>query len=104
MQTEEEREQEIARTRIPKKGEILGVITEMLGAGKLRVECEDGFTRIGRIRGKIRKRLWMRVGDIVLILPWNVQPKERADVVWRYTRTQASWLKKKGYIKKISFE
>src|SRR3990167_5084501 len=92
--------EEIARTRIPKKGEVLGMAITMLGAGKIMVKCEDGFTRICRIDGKIRKKLWIRVGDIVLIELWPVQMNERGDVVWIYTRTQASWLKKKGFLKK----
>ena len=102
--TQEEIEQEIARTRLPRAGEVLGVIIEMLGSGRIRAECEDGFTRICRIPGKIRKRLWMRAGDVVLVKPWKVQTNERADIAWRYTHTQASWLKKKGYIKKIVLE
>lgn len=97
-------EEEIARTRIPKEGEVLGLVTAMLGAGKLSVDCEDGFSRICRIPGKIRRKIWVRPGDLVLIAPWKVQPQERADIVWRYTKTQASWLRKKGYLKKLVLE
>lgn len=100
--TPEQLEEEIARIRIPKSGEILGVAVATLGAGKLTVECDDGFTRLCRIPGKIRKRVWVRVGDLVIVEPWKVQSNERADIVWRYTRTQADWLRKKGYIKKLS--
>lgn len=102
MQPEEQ--EEIARTKIPRQGEIFGVVLAMLGAGRLSVECEDGLTRICRIPGKIVKRIWIRVGDLVLVEPWKVQEKERADIIWRYTRTQASWLKRKGYVKKLSIE
>ncbi len=102
--TPEEEQAEIARTRIPRFPEILGVVLEMLGAGKLRIECDDGFTRICRIPGKIRKKLWVRPGDLVLVEPWIVQEKERGDIQWKYTRTQANWLKRKGYIKKVQWE
>ena len=102
--TPEEEQAEIARTRIPRPPEILGVVLEMLGAGKLRIECDDGFTRICRIPGKIRKKLWVRSGDLVMITPWIVQEKERGDIQWKYTRTQANWLKRKGYIKKVNWE
>lgn len=97
-------EEEIARTRIPKQGEVLGIVAGMLGAGKMSVDCEDGNTRICRIPGKIRKKIWVRPGDLVLVEPWSVQPKERADVVWRYTRVQAGWLQRKGYIKRLVVE
>ena len=98
------KEEEIIRVRIPKRGEILGVVTTMLGAGKLNVNCEDGFTRLCRIPGKIRKKIWVRIGDLVLVKPWEVQSNERGDVIWMYTRTQADWLRKKGYGKELSIE
>jgi translation initiation factor 1A len=94
-------EEEISRIRIPKEGEMLGLVELMLGSDKLRVQCGDGKERIVRIPGKLRKRVWIRVGDIILIQPWKVMSDIRADVVWRYTKTQANWLQKKGYLKNI---
>jgi translation initiation factor 1A len=94
-------EEEIARTRIPQEGEILAVVTEMLGDGRMRVECDDGKIRIGRVIGKLRKRVWIRVGDLVLVKPWIVEGDRKCDIIHRYTPTQASWLKKKGYLKNI---
>ena len=96
-------EEEIARIRIPKENEILGVALEMLGAGKLRVECSDGKTRLCRIPGRLRKRVWVRPGDLVIVEPWSVQGNERGDIIWRYTKTQGTWLKKKGYVKNITY-
>ncbi len=89
---------------MPKEGEVLAVIEQMLGSDKLRVQCNDGKERIARIPGKLRKRVWMRVGDLILIQPWKVMSDRRADVVWRYTKTQAKWLQDKGYLKNISVE
>ena len=97
-------EEEIARTRIPKEGEVLGIVELMLGSDKLRVQCNDGRERIVRIPGKLRKRVWIRVGDLILVQPWKVMSDRRGDVIWRYTHTQARWLEKKGYLKNISFE
>jgi translation initiation factor 1A len=97
-------EEEIARIRLPKHGEVLGVVTAMVGAGKMTVDCDDGLTRLCRIPGKIRKRVWVRQNDLIIITPWTVQSNERADIEWRYTRTQASWLKRNGYIKRIAIE
>jgi translation initiation factor 1A len=97
-------EEEIARIRLPKEGELLGIVELMLGSDKLRVQCDDGKERIVRIPGKLRKRVWIRVGDLILIQPWKVMTDRRADVVWRYTKTQAGWLQKKGYLKNISVE
>ena len=99
--TEEQIQQEIARTKMPVDREIFAVVTEMLGSGKMRVRCEDGNNRIARIPGKMRKRVWVRVNDLVLIEPWTVQSNERCDIAWRYTGTQTAWLKKKGYAKNL---
>ena len=92
-------EEEIVRVRHPRGKEVLGIIESMLGAGKLRVICHDGKTRIVRIPGKMRKRRWMRQGDAIIVKPWDVQTDERGDVVWVYTKTQAGWLRRKGILK-----
>ena len=90
-------EVELSRIRIPRQGEVLGLVEMMLGADKLRVRCDDGNTRIVRIPGKLRKRVWIKTGDLILVQPWNVQTNERGDVVFKYTSTQANWLQRKGF-------
>ena len=87
------------RVRLPKPGEILGIVDELLGGDRFRVTCDDEKIRICRIPGKLRKKVWIRSGDMVIIEPWKVQGEKRADVVWRYTATQVSWLKRQGHIK-----
>lgn len=94
-------EVEISRIRMPKGSEVLGTVEMMLGGDKLRVKCSDGNTRICRIPGKLRKKVWIRVGDLVMVDPWTSQSNERADVVFRYTSTQANWLRRKNLIKGI---
>lgn len=97
-------EQEILRTRKPKEGEVLGIVEMMLGGDKMRVVCDDGKTRIVRIPGKLRKRVWIRVGDLILVQPWKVMSETRGDVVFRYTKTQARWLQERGYLKNLTYE
>jgi translation initiation factor 1A len=97
-------ELEISRIRIPREGEVLGAVEMMLGGDKLKVICDDGNTRICRIPGRLRKRVWMGAGDLVLVQLWKVQTNERGDIVFRYTPTQAGWIKRKGFVKTISIE
>ena len=97
-------ELEISRIRLPGEGELLAVVEEMLGGDRLRAQCDDGKERICRIPGKLRKRVWIRPGDLILIKPWSIQGDKRADVVFRYTFTQANWIKRKGYVKNIQIE
>ncbi len=94
-------EEEIARTRMPEEGEMFAVVSEMLGEGRMRVECDDGKVRIGRLIGKMRKRIWVRIGDLVLVKPWVVEGDKKCDIIWKYTPTQANYLKKKGYLKNL---
>jgi len=85
---------EETRLRLPQKEEVLGVVEQMFGFDRLRVRCKDGRVRNCRIPGKMRKRLWVREGDVVIVKPWPVQGDERGDIVHRYTVPQVDWLRK----------
>jgi len=100
----EEENQEFIRVKIPEKGEILGIVKANLGGSRFEVKCIDGFTRICRIPGRLKKRVWVRVGDLVLITLWSVQFNERGDIIWTYTKAQAIWLERKGFIKSLDLE
>ena len=90
------------RLRVPKKdkGEIFGIAEQLLGASRIRVMCADGKSRMGRIPGKIKKRMWIREGDLLIVKPWNFQD-DKADIIYRYTRTQASSLKRKKLLPSV---
>lgn len=92
-------EEQPVRVRTPREGEVLGTVDEVLGASRFRVSCQDGRKRICRVSGKFRKRVWVKEGDVVLVQPWDIQPEEKGDIIWRYTRTQAGWLQRRGYLK-----
>lgn len=97
-------ELEISRIRIPRLPEVLGIVEALVGGDKMTVKCDDGNKRLCRIPGKLRKKVWIRAGDLVLIEPWSVQSNERGDIKFRYTRTQAGWLNRKGYVKIIQLD
>ncbi len=92
-------EYEQIRVRTPRGRELLGIVEALLGSNKLRVRCQDNKIRLCRIPGSLRKRIWMREGDVVLIEPWEIQSNERANIVMKYTHTQVSWLRRKGILK-----
>ncbi len=95
-------ETEIIRVRTPRRGQFLGEVEQLLGDRKMSIKCTDGKTRLCRIPGKIRRRIWIKEGDIVLIQPWEVQSHERGDILWRYSPQQAEWLERKGYLKGLA--
>lgn len=42
-------------------------VTRMLGNGRLEAVCFDGQKRLCHIRGKMRKKVWVNQGDVVLL-------------------------------------
>ena len=95
---------EISRIKVPRQPEVLCVVEQMVGGDRVRANCDDGNKRICRIPGKLRKRVWIKNGDLILVEPWKVQSHIRGDIAFRYTPTQANWLRRKGYVKTISVE
>jgi len=91
-------EVEMQNMILPATTDVLGVAVKLLGFDRVMVKCQDGHERLCRIRGKIKRRVWIREGDIVLVSPWDFQSESKGDIFWRYTRAQADWLRKKGYL------
>ena len=93
-------ESSITRVRTPRKdqGEVLAIVENMLGANRVKLRCMDGVVRMGRIPGSMKKKTWIREGDIVIAVPWDFQDT-KADVIWKYTRPQVNWLERKGFLK-----
>jgi translation initiation factor 1A len=90
--------EEIARARIPREGEVLGKLEQRLGGSRCRVRCLDGKERICRIPGRLKKSLWVREGDIVLVTPWELGGDEKGDIIFKYRPNQAKWLAQQGYL------
>jgi translation initiation factor 1A len=91
-------EGELNQLVVPSANDILGVAIKLLGFDRVLVKCQDGNERLCRIRGKMKRRVWIREGDVVLVSPWDFQTGKRGDLIWRYTRAQAETLRRKGYI------
>jgi len=86
----------VAREMELEEGQI-GKISKMLGSGNTYVIFPDGSKMFARIRGKLRKRIWMKTGDIVLVSPWDFN-SAKGDIFFRYTRDQAWELVGRKYI------
>lgn len=91
-------EGELNQLVVPSANDILGVAIKLLGYDRILVKCQDGNERLCRIRGKMKRRVWIREGDVVLVSPWDFQSDKRGDLIWRYTKSQAETLRRKGYI------
>jgi translation initiation factor 1A len=88
----------VTRAKIPRGEEVIGIIEERLGGNKMKVNCLDGKTRNSRVPGRLKRKLWLRPGDVVLVEPWELD-KDKGDVIFKYPSNQIEWLKRNGYIK-----
>lgn len=91
------------RVKLPKPNQVIGIITQRLGAGRMFVSCMDGKTRNCRVPGRKRRELWLREGDAVIVEPWEFD-NEKADVLYKYTKAQAQRLKQQGHLKAVESE
>ena len=87
------------RVKMPNRriNEMFALADQILGGRRVSVLCEDGETRLARIPGKMRRRQWVREGDLIIVWPWDFQ-ESKADVKHRYTKTQAMYLSRKGVL------
>lgn len=90
------------RVKMPneKINEMFAIADNILGGRRVSVICSDGKTRMARIPGKMRRRQWVRNGDLIIIWPWDFQDA-KADVKHRYTKTQSLYLSRKGVLPEI---
>lgn len=91
--------EEVGRLPLPRRerGEIFAVANQLLGAARIRVMCEDSVPRMGRITGKMKKKMWVREGDLLIIRPWGFQ-EGKADILFRYSRTQSTYLARRNLL------
>ena len=80
--------------------EMFAIADQILGGRRVRVVCADGETRLARIPGKMRRRQWVREGDLIVVQPWDFQDA-KADVKKRYSKTQSLYLSRKGVLPEV---
>lgn len=98
----QKQEETIRKTYMPKRnqGELFAIVLQLMGGDRIKALCEDGKERSCRIPGKLRKRVWLRQGDLIVVRLWDFDPTQ-ADVVWRYLGFQLEYLKRKGVVKNL---
>ena len=89
----------VGRLPLPRRdrGEIFGVASQLMGAARIRVMSEDNISRMGRITGKMKKKMWVREGDLLILRPWGFQ-EGKCDIIFRYSRTQATYLARRDLV------
>jgi len=94
-------QEQISRIKIPRGRQCFGILEQRLGGSRMRVRCLDGKTRVCRIPGRLKRRLWVREGDLIIVEPWEFSGDEKGDILYKYTNAQVVFLKRKGYLKQM---
>lgn len=100
-ETQEETPQEgFVRARMPRQGEVIGVIVQRYGGNRMEVRATDSKTRNCRVPGKYRRQLWLRPKDIILIKPWSFDDS-KGDIIYKYRPNEITQLKKKNLLNNL---
>jgi translation initiation factor 1A len=86
---------------MPKGREVFGILEQRLGGSRNKVRCLDGKTRVCRIPGRLKRKLWVREGDLLLVEPWEHSGDDKGDIIYKYKPTQVMHLKRIGALKSM---
>ena len=91
--------EEQIRLRLPRRNstELFAIAERLMGGSRMNVVCADGKARLARIPGRMKRRARVRAGDLLIIVPWDIQD-DKADVVYRYTKTQSRILSRRNLL------
>jgi len=82
---------------IKEEGQEYAQVTKMLGNGRMDAQCFDGVKRQVHIPGRMRKKIWIAQGDIILVGLRDFQDA-KCDVILKYTADEARELKNRKEI------
>lgn len=104
LSEEEQAAQDLRRVQLPQGNQTLGICDQRVGGSRMKVRCLDGKERICRIPGRLKRKLWVREGDILLIEPWELGGDDKGDVIFKYKPIQVKFLKKKGLLQDLEMD
>lgn len=93
--------QEEVKLVLPQKGELFAIVTSELGGARFNCLCSDKKERVCRVPGRLKRDLWIKEGDYVIVKPWDVESDKKGDIVYRYRPLEVELLKKKGFLKEL---
>ena len=90
----------VAKTlEVPEENESIGQVSRANGNGRFSVRCIDGVTRLGILRGTMRKRVWINRLDLLLVEPWDFET-DKCSILHKYDDDEYEKLKILGHIPK----
>lgn len=82
---------------IKEDGQEYAQCIKLLGSGRMSVHCFDGKNRLAKIRGKFKRRVWVNIGDVVLVQKREMNIEDdKCDVIHVYYYDEVKKLKNFG--------
>lgn len=81
--------------------QVYSIVKKKIGGKRIVLECSDGKERSGMIPGKLFKKVWLNVGDILLCELDIGSDDSRCHILSKYSAKDANVLKSQG---KITFD
>ncbi len=94
-------QEELRRIKMPRGRQVIGILDQRVGGSRSLVRCLDGKTRNCRIPGRLKRSLWVRPGDIILVEPWELDQDTKGDIIYKYSKAQVNLLRRKGMLDKL---
>lgn len=91
------------RVKMPRGREVIGVISQRLGGSRMFISCMDGKTRNCKVPGRLRRDMWLREGDVVIVEPWEFDD-EKGEILFKYSFAAIERLKNMGLLKTSASE
>ena len=85
------------KVKFPKGNQFVGVVEKRLGGSRMNIKTMNGETILARVPGRVKKYLWIREGDVVLLEPWELD-KDKADLIYKFKPNEIRVLKNKGIL------
>jgi translation initiation factor 1A len=91
------------RIRMPRKGQLIGVVVQRLGGKRMSIKATDNKIRNCRVPGRFSRKFWLREGNFVMLEPWP-DDDDKGDIVYQYKPNEIISLKKKGLVNNLSYK
>lgn len=78
---------------LPTEDQVFGTIIKALGDSHFTVECQDKLERRCKVRGKMRNRQFVQVGQVVIVSTRDYS-EGTGDIIHAYTNSEVKDLRK----------
>lgn len=84
-------------------GTEYGHVQRVNGNGRFQVYCADHITRLGVLRGSMRRKVWVITGDVVLYSIRDFQA-EKVDIIHKYSNSDVTKLYRYGELSQHMYD